>query len=151
MRVVECVYVLSVGSHRLLSAELPHFAAGEVVFKTLVRIPPLFVPEECSRWYEPHENLETSVGALKRLRLQLFDSALHVLRGLHQLGTEGALVQGEGIAPFLIIPNRSWRYAAYQARRVSGNERANLESAFLRLSYLFFSNPCSHPPLSGYG
>lgn len=44
MRVVECVYVLSVGTDRLISADLPHFAAGEVIFKTLSKVAPIFNP-----------------------------------------------------------------------------------------------------------
>jgi hypothetical protein len=149
MRVVDCVLVLSIGTDRQISADLPHFATGEVVCKASVKLLPMFEPEELGRWYVPNENIEGSVPLLKKMRLQIFDSALLVLRGLYQIGAEGALVQGEGIVPFLVILHGPMRRAAYQARRVSPVELEQLEGAFLRLSFLFLQNPCSYPPYHG--
>ena len=68
---------------------------------------PLFGPEEATRWYVPEEHVEGIVVLQKRMKLQLYDSALALLRAISHSGAEALLCVGEALGPALVLLHRS--------------------------------------------
>ena len=55
-------------------------------------------------------------------RMQLFDSALALLRAVVWEGAGALLLVGEALGPALVALHRGLRHEAYMARRVTGAE-----------------------------
>ncbi len=83
------------------------------------------------------------------MKLQLYDSALALLRALSHSGAEALLCVGEALGPALVLLHRSLRHDAYAARRVTGAEFERPEGAYSHLQYVLLCAPCMHPPYVG--
>jgi hypothetical protein len=116
-RGVYAIFLPSVGIDSTMNDELPVLVTEEVIVRTRVRVEPLFGTEdEPRRWYEPIA--DHTVATLKRMKLQIFDSMLHVLRAVYQLGAEAIVTTGEGFAPVWAMLSDALRTEAYDTRLV---------------------------------
>ena len=92
------VVLPSVGITSTMKDPLPTFATPEVIVRSVPKVAPLFGGEgEPRRWYVPVDIADPT--RLKRVRTQIFDSFLAVLRALHETGAEALLTVGEGALP----------------------------------------------------
>ena len=83
------------------------------------------------------------------MSLHYADSALSLLRASKQCMAEAWLIQGEAVIPFYICISEWLRTTAFDARRVSLEQRRQLAEAFYRVRYVLLHTPCAHPPHTG--
>ena len=125
----------------------PVIVTRDVVIKTKIRLePPFEGPEGIGLWDTPTDG--TAKGN-KKMNLHYADSALSLLRASKQCMAEAWLIQGEAIIPFFICFSEWLRTMAFDARRVSLEQRRSLAEAYYRVRYVLLHTPCGHPPLTG--
>jgi hypothetical protein len=111
---------------------------------------PIFAqPNGTKLWFNsvgPH----LTVPAASKIRHQVGDAAIALMRHVNDTKARGLILQGEAWVPFAAASHAIMRAKAFQARRVVGEERAALERAWSQLRYVHLLAPYVHPPQLGY-
>jgi hypothetical protein len=125
-------------------------SAGEVLLQPVAVGAPIFAqPNGTKTWFNPVAAALT-VPAATRVRLQVADSAIALMREVRSLKVKGLILQGEAWVPFAAATHPLMRSKAFQARRVVGDERRALERAWADIQFVHFLAPYVHPPQLGF-